>query len=474
MYQFYRRKNGETGFYYISSNCKKIFGLTAEEIIENNPKNIYLHPDDLAPYIEAINIACSEKTQFNFSGRFIIRSKTVWWTANSTPIEVSDDEIVFHGVMVNETESREYQARLKMLESALETAENSLLITNEDGVIIYANSAFYKQCGYSESELLGKTPRFLKSGMHDIDFYKNMWETLALGMTWRGDVINKRKDGTLYIEDTTITPFKDENGKTTNYFAVKQDITKKHKAEKMLMESEAKLQQLNASKDKFFSIISHDLRAPFTGILGLSEYLAQESHSLDSKTIANLSLQLSQASKSVYELLENLLQWSRIQTGNLEPLKEIFDLSKIFDSEIRHLFGRLTSKNIKVNNTVTDEILVTADPNMIATVFRNLLSNALKFSYSGSSIDVFYTTAPGKVYITVKDYGTGIPAPIAEKLFTIDRAATGVGTNKEKGTGLGLILVKEFIESNGGEISVDSKEGAGTSMTFSLPYAPLK
>ncbi len=469
MYQFYRRKNGESGFYYVSSNCKNLFGLTAAEIIENNPDNIYLHPDDLGAYIEAINIACNQRSDFNYSGRFIIRGKAVWWRANSTPVEVSDDEIVFHGVIINETESREYQARLEMLESALGAAENSLLITNEDGIIIYANTAFYKQCGYAESELLGKTPRILKSGMHDNEFYKVMWQDLSLGKTWRGDVINRRKDGSFYIEDTTITPFKDANGKTTNYFAVKQDITKRHQAERMVIESEAKLQQLNASKDKFFSIIGHDLRAPFTGILGLSEYLAQEAVSLDIKTISELAGQLAKASKSVYELLENLLQWSLVQTGSLLPQKEYFEIGKIITAEINLLRARLVDKKITINNTVPLGVFVLADPNMIATVVRNLLSNALKFSYPESTIDIYHTSNQEDNTITVRDYGVGIPPHISEKLFTIDRAATGVGTKKEKGTGLGLILVKEFVESNAGKINVESQVGVGTKMSFSLP-----
>ena len=238
---------------------------------------------------------------------------------------------------------------------------------------------------------------------------------------------------------------------------------------KKLNESEHELKTLNASKDKFFSIIAHDLRSPFTSLLGYSEYLASDYNMMGENELKDISGNLYKSARSTYILLENLLQWARIRTGRIKFRPEAVSL-KIIMKQMFDLYKSNTmNKNISLNIEVNTDLNVVADLNMVEAIFRNLISNSIKFTNPGGKINVSAKEKFEFVEISIQDNGVGIKPEVMEKLFQIDQNISTVGTQNEEGSGFGLILCKEFIEMNRGQIFVESKLGEGSVFSFTLP-----
>lgn len=249
-----------------------------------------------------------------------------------------------------------------------------------------------------------------------------------------------------------------------------EELRARVKTHLTIKQQEKNLLELNKTKDKFFSIISHDLKNPFNQIIGFSELLVKTIEKQDIEKSTRFANFILESSKSAYKLLENLLEWSRSQTGKIE-----YNPEKIYPRGIIvETFGLLENiakeKKIELFNEIPDNLTVHADLNMITTVIRNLVSNAIKFSNLNGKIKIYHTAIENNyIEITVEDNGIGIKAEVIDKLFKIDTNLTTVGTNQEKGTGLGLILCKEFVEKNKGEIYVESQENQGSKFKFTLP-----
>jgi len=229
------------------------------------------------------------------------------------------------------------------------------------------------------------------------------------------------------------------------------------------------LQQLNGTKDKFFSILGHDLKGPLNSLTSFSGLLINHTDSLTKDEIKMLALDLDKSLKNLFALLENLLEWSRSQTGNIEFKPEPFDLASVLETNKELLKVQAQNKKISIDNACKAEVIVHAHRHSINTVIRNLISNAIKFTPEGGAIIINAQQAQDEVMVSVADNGVGMTPEVIGKLFRIDTKLTTKGTADEKGTGLGLILCKEFIEKNGGRIGVDSKPGEGTVFYFTLP-----
>ncbi|MGE5399442.1 MAG: two-component regulator propeller domain-containing protein [Ignavibacteriales bacterium] len=236
-----------------------------------------------------------------------------------------------------------------------------------------------------------------------------------------------------------------------------------------LSESEHQLKEVNKSKDKFFSIISHDLKSPFFSLIGFTDLILEEFDKLTPEDLKKYTLSLNKSTKNIYSLIEKLLDWSRVQTGRVEYKSTAYDISQQVQEIVSLHSGNLLKKRITLKNYVHDNVYVRADENMIRSVLHNLISNAIKFTYEGGTVEVGSKIGNNTVEFYVADNGTGINAETMVKLFKIDSHHTNLGTAQEQGTGLGLILCKEFIEKNGGTISVESIMGKGSKFKFTLP-----
>jgi len=239
-----------------------------------------------------------------------------------------------------------------------------------------------------------------------------------------------------------------------------------------LIENEKKLNEMIATKDKFFKIIAHDLRNHFNGLLGYSDLLAQTHKDLDIEARENMINDLADISKNTFSLLENLLVWSRSQTEALPFSPKKFRLARLVETNLQTLHSHAKSKGVKLISNVNKDIRLYADKEMLNTVLRNLLMNAIKFSTKGKEVSVDATSEGDTVRISVTDQGIGMSREKLEILFDITKKTSTLGTGQEKGTGLGLALCKEFIDAHDGEIHVESEEGKGSVFSVVLHSAP--
>ncbi|MCX6252541.1 MAG: hybrid sensor histidine kinase/response regulator [Bacteroidetes bacterium] len=248
-----------------------------------------------------------------------------------------------------------------------------------------------------------------------------------------------------------------------------EEIEERKTAEQTLQISQKELKSANASKDKFFSIIAHDLKNPFNAIIGLATLLTEDYDSFSEEEHKEFLMNIKSSAENTFRLLQNLLDWSQTQTGKIlfEPTQ--FFLNTI-TSEIYDLVKpSADNKNIRMEMNIPSSLQVFADKNMINTVIRNLLLNAIKFTRKGGFVKILAIKSGDEVEIGVVDNGVGISPEKLAKLFLIDANIASNGTAGEEGTGLGLILCKEFIEKNEGKIRVESQECVGTNFTFTLP-----
>jgi signal transduction histidine kinase len=241
------------------------------------------------------------------------------------------------------------------------------------------------------------------------------------------------------------------------------------KANQQLQHSEKHLQELNSTKDKFFSIIGHDLRNPLNALLGFSELISGNSREYTSEEIQRYSKIINEAAKNIHLLIENLLEWSRSQSGNIDYLPEKINLSGVV-TEIFKVFDiHADKKGVGLVSEIPDEIIVMADRNLLSTILRNLINNAVKFTPGGGQVSICCEQQDKELVISVADTGVGMSEEQVENLFRLDSNVAMPGTSEEKGTGLGLILCKEFVDMHGGSIWASSKPREGSTFSFTLP-----
>ena len=284
------------------------------------------------------------------------------------------------------------------------------------------------------------------------------------------------KDGSIrYLEGTAKNMLHSPliNGIIINY----RDVTDRKKAEQTLKESEEKLREINKAKDKFFSIIAHDLRNPFNTLLGFSEILNNNFEQYNTDEQKEYLGIIYKGIKNTYKLLENLLYWSRSQTGKIDFKPENVNLYLLVEETSQLLKQSAENKSIELINRIDKNIHIEADRRMFLIIIRNLFSNAIKFTPKGGKILIHSGLIIDKkqefVKISVTDNGVGISKKVQSKLFDISESVSTKGTENEEGTGLGLILCKEFVEKHGGKIWVESEKGKGSTFSFIIPLRKI-
>lgn len=238
-----------------------------------------------------------------------------------------------------------------------------------------------------------------------------------------------------------------------------------------LVESENELTEALATKDKFFSIISHDLRGPFISVKLFNDYLKENIHAISKEEFMRLTDEHDNAVSRINNLLENLLLWAKTQTGRIVLQRELLSLKRIIENNLQLFNPVAMNKKINLHCDIADNTNISFDKNMLEAIIRNLLSNAIKYTHSGGKISVKAVGNKNEIIVEVNDTGTGIKKGEELNIFSIDRGYIKEGTDGEKGSGLGLILCREFVELNGGSIWVESEPGMGSSFKFSVPVA---
>lgn len=259
------------------------------------------------------------------------------------------------------------------------------------------------------------------------------------------------------------------NSTITGYLWQYRDITERKLIEKKLKEQTELLNELNRTKDKFFTIIAHDLKGPFNSILGLTDLLVTEYDNISEEERLSFIKLLHSSSNSTYKLLENLLEWARLQRGHIDIQPEELNLAGLVNESIEPSLHNAAQKGITVIQNIEDHISVMADDNSIKTVIRNLFSNAIKYTPNGGFVEFNALQNENDIEISIADTGIGMSPDRISKLFRIETSHSRLGTNDESGTGLGLILCKDIVAKNDGKIWVESEPGKGSVFKFSIP-----
>ncbi len=391
-----------------------------------------------------------------------------------------------HGVMSGRllllrdiSERKQVERTLLKLLHAMETTEVGITITNEQGMIEYVNPAEAAMHGYTVEELLGEMPTIFatpeaKHGARQDDRVEEMYHH------WKRESLNRRKDGATFPVELISNPIYDTYKRIIGKVTVCADITFRKRAEAELMTTHdelqrkhRQLQESNASKDKLFSIISHDLRSPFTTLLGFSQLLEEHFQQYSRTQIFEKIVQMRHSAERLYTLLENLLTWSRLQRNIMKFHPTHLLLFAIAETN-RDLFAEYAEqKNIRLENTISPTIIVYSDEFMLETILRNLVSNALKFTEAGGTISLSATEEEEWVSVTVADTGVGMTPEFVAGLFCLDAPHSEVGTHGERGTGLGLLLCHELAQKQGGTLQVESELQRGSRFTVRVPRGHL-
>ncbi len=344
-----------------------------------------------------------------------------------------------------------------------------IVLLDSNGTQKYVSESCNKILGYQPEELMNIS--VIESMIHPED-QKEVFEGF-------NDILNKRtnggvqyrhrhKDGSwVYLEAVGTNQI--DNPHIKSIVLNVRDVTKRIKVEKELKESENQLRELNTTKDRFFSIIAHDLKSPFNSIVGLSDLIEKLVEQKNYEGLSSYVKIIQESSQKAMNLLTNLLVWAQAQTGRIEFNPEYFELVELIN-EVVDLFKDLAyQKSISIKCELADNILVYADKEMISTVLRNLVSNGIKFTNSGGKVLIKVTNKDSNLFFCIEDTGIGINEENLSKLFQIENNYSTPGTKQETGTGLGLLLCKEFIDMHGGKIWVNSEKDKGSTFCFSIP-----
>ncbi|MCX6150722.1 MAG: PAS domain-containing sensor histidine kinase [Ignavibacteriales bacterium] len=486
-------------------SAETIFGFGKEEVLNKHACDLIVPiKERQAAKMHWEQTKKNKENQFRIDKNITGEGREIICEWYNTPLLNESEEVIgMASLALDITERKRIEAELSESEKkykALISNLPDLVLVHEHGNILFVNKAIMEVVGYAEEEMLGKSVfTFIDEEYRNIAA-QNMQKRINGESNPDYEISITAKSGqkiTVVVRSAPIT-FKNYNA----ILVVLIDITSRKEYEyqlkkyaedlvnnknlleekaselsslnKQLAGSEAKLKELVASKDKLFSIIAHDLRSPFHGLLGLSGILAEDTGSLTNEEVKKFNVELNKTLKNQFKFLENLLEWSRLQIGRTEynPIKIVL-YDKINES-VNIQFANALKKNIKIHNCVPENLIILADDNMLQSVLQNLISNAIKFTYQGGEVSLSAFAVNGLVEIHICDTGMGIKQEDIDKIFRIDTQYTTKGTANEKGTGLGLVLCKEMIEKHNGRIWVESTVKKGSSFKFTLPAMEIE
>lgn len=371
-------------------------------------------------------------------------------------------------IMLNQRLNGELQEAKNHFEQIFNTSPDAVVITRmTDGLFVDCNENYSKITGYAKYEVIGQSTINIRTWNDIADRNEVISQVLTHGFCENKEVIFCKKDGsklTGLISAKLIT-LKD----IPHIISVIRDITDRKRVELEIHDKNRELQKVNKEKDTFFTIISHDLKTPLSSIVGFSELLIKKVEKQEWAKVTSYATIILQSSRRAIDLLTNLMDWSRAQTGRMQFSPTEVDLTLMIEQILNLYQNTAEQKSIKIKTELPQQAVSIVDKDMISTVIRNLISNAIKFTRNEGVITVSLILQENQTLIKVKDTGIGIKEEIINKLFQLEDNYTTRGTNNEEGTGLGLLLCKEFILKHGGQIWVESEVEKGSTFTFSLP-----
>ena len=468
--------------------CNTVF---ARDAGFSSPKDIIGKDDYKMAWHEQAELYRSDDRKVIESGcsKFLIEEpqttpegNTITLLTSKIPLRNSNGEVIgILGTYMDITERKQADEALRESEKQYKYLSNQLeaILDHIPGLVFYkdkknnfirVNKYFAGQQKKDRAELEGKNLTELytkevaeKYYQDDLNVINSNAENLNIVEPW------ETPEGMKWVNTSKI-PFIDDTGNTIGIIGISMDITELKRAEEELVLRNKELQKTNAEKDKFFSIIAHDMRSPFNAFLGLTEIMTEKLQSLTLDEIQKIAVNMKTSANNLYRLLENLLEWSLLQRGLIPFDPKLFLLKPLISGSVVSALEAAKEKEIAVSFDVPEGLSVFADGNMFEGIIRNIFSNAVKFTPKSGSITVSAKSLPdNSVEISIKDTGIGMKKDMLNNLFRLDINTSRTGTQGESSTGLGLIICKDFIEKHRGKLRVESEEGKGSEFYFTIP-----
>ena len=491
---------------YVNPKFEQISGYSLKEVIGTDLS--FLNPDIESK--EIFNQLRDTVSSGNiWSGEMLCRRKNgepYWRSTSVSPIKDDTGKVKsVIAVSIDITEKKQAELQIQKLSKGVEQSPASIVITNTDGKIEFVNPKFMEITGYSREDVLGLDLKFLNSGKEPESFYDDLWNTIKAGNDWRGEMLNKKKNGELYWESTHISPVKDEKNRIVNFIAIKEDITQRKLTELELHERDLRLQEQNEEymaineelkesyqkikvineeleevrkiaeendrlKSAFLANMSHEIRTPMNAICGFSNLLLNKSLGEEEKEefvhIINVN------SQQLLSIINDIIDVSKIEAGQVTISKIDFSLNNLLN-DLQLLFRQpVRMKGIQYSTTYglsNEQSKINSDELKLKQILSNLIYNAIKFTSKGF-IEVGYTLKNGFIEFFVRDTGIGIDTRDFKRIFGRFQQVEKATTESRTGTGLGLPICKAYVELLGGKIWLTSTVGEGSIFYFTIPY----
>jgi len=373
------------------------------------------------------------------------------------------------GIGFDITDIKKAERQIQKLTKSIEQSPSAIIITDIQGIIEYVNPIFSEISGYSQGEVIGKNLRILSPNEMPLEEYKQLWDTIIAGDVWRGEFLNRKKNGEQYWEWITMTSIKNEAGEITNFLAIKEDISLRKQMEADLIVAKNKAEESDRLKSAFLANMSHEIRTPLNSIIGFSELLSDSDFEIDEKK--EFIQHIISNGNSLLNIISDIMDISRMESGQVTIRESQIHVNK-FITRIKEQFSiKFAETNVEFKLEIPnskEEIFILADTERLSQIFTNLISNALKFTTQGF-IQIGYQVKGDMVEFCVTDTGIGIPADFHDKIFDRFRQVESSNTRKYGGNGLGLAITRNLVELMGGKIWIESESGKGSSFYFVLP-----
>ena len=393
-----------------------------------------------------------------------------WLLTSKIPLfDQQEKSVGLVGIGRDITEIKKAEHQIQKLTKSIEQSPSTIVITDVNGNIEYVNPKFSDITGYTADEVIGKNPRILSSGQMPAESYKQMWETITSGDVWRGEFLNRKKNGELYWEWATMTSIKNENGLITNYIAIKEDISIRKQMEADLIIAKNKAEESDRLKSAFLANMSHEIRTPLNSIIGFSELLVDPD--FEESERGEFLQHIIDNGNNLLIIISDILDISKMESGLITIRQSQIKVNKFISGIKEQVSIKLKNKNLEFRVEMPDfdkEISILADVDRLRQVFNNLISNSLKFTTEGY-IQISYQIKGEMVEFCVKDTGIGIPEEFHEKIFDRFRQVESSNSRKYGGNGLGLAITRNLIELMGGKIWLESEPGKGSMFYFTIP-----
>ncbi len=446
-------------FLNVNTAATTLYGFSKKEFLNMTLKDIRPE-EDVASFLISLE---SRSQNPVFSAEWIHQIKS----GEKISVEITSHTTHFkqreaRHVLINDiTHKKEIENQLRLLSASVEQSHVSVLITNVNGEIEYVNPKFAKTTGYTKSELIGKNPRIVKSGVQDTEFYTHLWDTIQSGQIWTGEICNKKKNEQLYWENVIISPIKTKSGEISHFVSIKEDITdKKHLIDELIIAKE-KAEESDHLKSAFLASMSHEIRTPLNAIVGFSNLIAENNSDPKFKSYSEI---VSKQNDLLLQMMNDIIEFAKVESQTITVNNDTFDLNEEIENIYLVHSVKCNGEVKLIRETPVEPLIINSDKYKINQIFSNLISNAIKFTKSGS-ISFGYELINKNIRFFVKDTGIGIEKDkqkhIFKRFIKLDEFSQGVG--------LGLSIVENIVKIMNGRVWLNSETGKGSVFYFTFP-----